>query len=151
MLTKFVLRAGIRGPGYWKLNTSILPHENFQTALKNFSCNWQQQKTSYDHIFLWWEKGKMYLKMLAIHYCVEAQKNIWKKQEELTLFLTTEKMKQNPDLNRINKAQNHLQDIQDYKSTGTIIRSREKLIIEQVKNQIRFSLTKKNKNKSIRL
>lgn len=60
-------------------------------------------------------------------------------------------MKQNPDLNRINKAQNHLQDIQDYKSTGTIIRSREKLIIEQVKNQIRFSLTKKNKNKSIRL
>ena len=58
-------------------------------------------------------------------------------------------MKQNPDLNRINKAQNHLQDIQDYKSTGTIIRSREKLIIEQVKNQIRFSLTKKNK--SIRL
>lgn len=60
-------------------------------------------------------------------------------------------MKQNPDLNRINKAQNHLQDIQDYKSTGTIIQSREKLIIEQVKNQIRFSLTKKNKNKSIRL
>ena len=60
-------------------------------------------------------------------------------------------MKQNPDLNRINKAQNYLQDIQDYKSTGTIIRSREKLIIEQVKNQIRFSLTKKNKNKSIRL
>ena len=52
-----------------------------------------------------------------------------KKQEELTQFLSTEKMKQNPDLKKINKSQNHLQDIQNYKATGSIIRSREKLII----------------------
>ena len=36
LLTEFILRAGLRGPVYWKLNTSILSHANFQTALKNF-------------------------------------------------------------------------------------------------------------------
>ena len=40
-------------------------------------------------------------------------------------------MKQNPDLNKINKAQNHLQDIQSYKATGSLIRSREKLMAGQ--------------------
>ena len=56
--------------------------------------------------------------MLAIDYCVETKKNKRKKQEELTQFLSTEKMKQNPDLKKINKSQNHLQDIQNYKATG---------------------------------
>ena len=67
--------------------------------------------------------------MLAIDYCVETKKNKRKKQEELTQFLSTEKMKQNPDLKKINKSQNHLQDIQNYKATGSIIQSRGKLII----------------------
>ena len=61
--------------------------------------------------------------------CRNKKKNKRKKQEELTQFLSTEKMKQNPDLKKINKSQNHLQDIQNYKATGSIIRSREKLII----------------------
>ena len=56
-------------------------------------------------------------------------------------------MKQNPDLNKINKAQNHLQDIQSYKATGSLIRSREKLMAGQEK----FSLIKKNKIKNIKL
>ena len=48
--------------------------------------------------------------MLATHYCVEMQKNIPNKQEELTQFLSSEKMKQNPDQSKTNKAQKHLQD-----------------------------------------
>ena len=53
---------------------SILPHENFQMALKNFWYDWQQQRHSYHTQSLWWEIGKMYLKLLAIHYCVENTK-----------------------------------------------------------------------------
>ena len=94
LITEFILRAGLRGPGYWKLRTSNSPK-------KNFWCDWQQQKHSYDTLSLWWEIGKMYLKILAIHYFVETQKNIRNKQEELTHFLSTEKMKQKPDLNKI--------------------------------------------------
>lgn len=36
LLTEFVLRAWHRGPGFCKLSTSILLHETFQTAFKNF-------------------------------------------------------------------------------------------------------------------
>ena len=55
-------------------------------------------------------------------------KNARNKQDELAQFLNTEKMKQNPDQSKINKAQQHLQDTQNYKTTGSIIRSNEKLI-----------------------
>ena len=67
--------------------------------------------------------------MLAIDYCVETKKKTKEKNRKNLQFLSTEKMKQNPDLKEINKSQNHLQDIQNYKATGSIIRSREKLII----------------------
>ena len=36
LLTEFPLRVRIRGPGFWKLNTSILTHETFKKAFKNF-------------------------------------------------------------------------------------------------------------------
>ena len=67
--------------------------------------------------------------MLAIDYCVETKKKTKEKNRKNLQFLSTEKMKQNPDLKKINKSQNHLQDIQNYKATGSMIRSREKLII----------------------
>ena len=74
-------------------------------------------------------------------------KNVPNKQEELAQFLNTEKMKQNPDQSKINKAQQHLQDTQNYKTTASIIRSNEKLITEE-RNRINVSSTKKSKNKS---
>ena len=46
--------------------------------------------------------------MLATHYFVTMQKNIRKKQEELKHFITTEKIKQNPDQHKINTAKQHL-------------------------------------------
>ena len=74
-------------------------------------------------------------------------KNVRNKQEELAQFLNTEKMKQNPYQSKINKVQQHLQDTQNYKTTGSIIRSKEKLITED-RNRIDVSSTKKSKNKS---
>lgn len=79
------------------------------------------------------EIGKLHLKMLATHYSVTTQKNIRKKQDELTHFITTKKIKQNPDHHKINAAEQHLQDIQNYKTSGSIIRSRERLILKQEK------------------
>lgn len=91
LITEFTLRVGLRGPGYWKLNASILTQETFQTALTKLWQIWQQQKHSYDTLSQWWEIGKMYIKILAIHYCIETQKNIKTKLEELTFILNTEK------------------------------------------------------------
>ena len=79
------------------------------------------------------EIGKLHLKMLATHYCVTTQKNIRKKTGCTHTFYNHEKIKQNPDHHKINAAEQHLQDIQNYKTSGSIIRSREKLTLEQEK------------------
>lgn len=50
LLTEFTLRVRTRGPGYWKLNTSILQHGNFQKAIKTFWLDWQKQTASYNTV-----------------------------------------------------------------------------------------------------
>ena len=44
LLTEFTVRARTCGLGYWKLNTSILEHETFKTATKNFWLDWLKKK-----------------------------------------------------------------------------------------------------------
>ena len=75
------------------------------------------------------------------------QKNIRNKQDELTQFIATEKTKPNPNQEKTQETHQHLQDIDNYKISGSIIRSKENMILEQ-ENPTNFSLTKKNKNKN---
>ena len=83
--------------------------------------------------------------MLATQYCEQMQKNIRNKQEELTQFITTEKTKPNPHQYKIQKAHQHLQDVDNYKISGSIIRSKEKIILEQEKpNKFFFDQEKQN-------
>ena len=74
LLAEFLLQVRTRGPGYWKLNTSILDHETFRIAFQNFRQEWKQQQKDYKDISTWWEVGKLYFKMLATQYCLQMQK-----------------------------------------------------------------------------
>ena len=58
-------------------------------------------------------------------------------------------MKQKPDQNKINTAQHHLQDVQNYKISASIIRSKEKLILEQEKQNKYFFDREKQKAKQL--
>ena len=58
-------------------------------------------------------------------------------------------MKQMPDQNKINTAQHHLQDVQNYKISASIIRSKEKLILEQEKQNKFFFDREKQKAKQL--
>ena len=80
------------------------------------------------------------------------QKNIRNKQDELTQFITIEKTKANPNQDKIQEAHQHLQDIDNYKISGSIIRSKEKMILEQEKpNKFFFDQEKqKQKQKTIK-
>ena len=82
--------------------------------------------------------------MVATQYCVQMQKNIRNKQDELPQFITTEKTKPNPNQEKIQETH---QDIDNYQISGSIIRSKENMILEQ-ENPTNFSLTKKNKNRN---
>lgn len=61
------------------------------------------------------------------------KKNIRTKQSELTHFIDNEQTKTHTDQNEINIAYNQFQDIENYRLTGSIIRSKEQIIIEQEK------------------
>ena len=115
------------------MNSSILNHETFRIAFQNSWQEWKQQQKDYKDISTWWEVGKLYFKMLATQYCVQMQKIIRNKQDEPTQFITIEKTKPNPNQGKIQEAHQHLQDIDNYKISGSIIRSKEKIILDKKK------------------
>ena len=97
-------------------------------------------------------RKKLYFKMPAAQYCVQMQKNIHNNQDQLTQFITIEKTKPKPNQDKIQEAHQHLQDIDNYKISGSIIRSKEKMILEQEKpNKFFFDQEKqKQKQKTIK-
>ena len=120
-----------RGPGYWKVNTSILKHENYQNAIKIFWQDSQEQKQNYNNITQWWEVGKLYLKMISINYSSTLNQKIKIAQQKATNEILLEKQKETPNLNEIIELLNQLEDIQNYNKQETIIRSKEKFILDQ--------------------
>jgi len=46
-----------RGPGRWKLNTSILADVDFIASVKIFWSAWRLKKCSFDFLLSWWDHG----------------------------------------------------------------------------------------------
>lgn len=90
-----------RGPGIWKLNISILKHKKFQGIFKTFWTFWQKKKKEYKNHNDWWDTGKLYFKTIAIDYCNIRNEQISKKQQELILYISQEKSKINPNIEKI--------------------------------------------------
>ena len=146
----FLLRVRTCSPGYWKLNTSILDHETFRIDFQNFWQEWKQQQKDYKNISTWWEVGKLYFKMIATQYCVQMQKNMRNKRDQLTQFLAIEKTKPNPNQDKIQEAHQYLPVTDNYKISGSKIRSKEKIILEQEKPSKFFFDQEKQKQKTIK-
>ena len=47
-----------RGPGIWKLNTSILKEQEFISSINKFISDWEQSQESFPSLIEWWEHGK---------------------------------------------------------------------------------------------
>ena len=74
-----------------------------------------------------------------------------KKQNTLTTQKLQEKTKPKPDIEKIEKYQQTLDEINNYKIQGTIIKSKEKHILEEEKSTKFFFLQEKQKqNKKIK-
>ena len=134
-----------KGPRIWKLNTSILKHNTFQEIFPKYWKFWQKQKNKYNNHLLWWDAGKLHLKNIIIDYCTKRNRNLNQKQQILIQNITTEKSKINPNIEFINKNQQELNDIENYKINGTIIRSKEKIILNEEKPTKFFYAQEKQK------
>ena len=143
-LTLQITKQKPKGRGICKLNTSIIKQKYFKKIFQKFSKNWQEQKIKYKSINQWWESGKIYFRMLAIEYCKEQNYKTLQKQKNLTNQILIEKIKPAANLERLEIWQQQLEEIENYRIQGTIIRSKEKHIINQEKTNI-FLPTRKTK------
>ena len=87
----------------------------------------------------------MYLKTIIINFCTRKNKQINKKQQDLIFYITQEKSKLTPNIEKINKYQQELNEIENYKTEGTIIRSKEKVILNEEKPTKYFYTQEKQK------
>ena len=134
-----------RGSGIWKMNTSILQQNQFKEIFQNFWNYWQNEKIKFKNHNSWWDAGKIYLKAITIDFCTRKNKQINKKQQDLISYITQEKSKISPNIEKINKLQQELDDIENYKTEGTIIRSKEKVILNEEKPTKYFYAQEKQK------
>ena len=93
----------------------------------------------------WWDAGKLYFKAIAIDYCTKVNKQINKKQQTLIDYISQEKSTLNPNNEQIHKYQQELNDIEINKSHGTIIWSKEKIILNEEKPTKYFYSQEKQK------
>ena len=57
-----------RGPGRWKLNTSLLADDLFCVEVRNFWRSWQRRKGLFSSLSKWWDIGKRKIKRIAIYF-----------------------------------------------------------------------------------
>ena len=107
----------------------------------------KEKKTEYRNQNEWWDIGKIYLQTIIIDFCTRKNKQINKKQQNLILHITQEKSRLTPNIEKINKYQQELNEIENYKTEGIIIRSKEKLILNEEKPTKYFYLKEKQKQK----
>ena len=132
-------------PGTWKLNTTILTQKNFKKIFQKFWNNWQYEKNNYKNHNEWWEIGKIYFKYIAIEYCTKRNNEINQKYNKLIKNINEEKLKSQPDPTKIEHYQTELEEIENYKIHGTIIRSKEKRILNEEKATKYFFIQEKQK------
>ena len=57
------------GPGFWKLNLSILTDPEYIGCIHNFWSGWRLQKLLYNNLLLWWDLAKQWIRTLPIRFC----------------------------------------------------------------------------------
>ena len=138
-----------RGPGFWKLNNSVLESDIFDDTFKTFWASWKTSSDLFDSKKRWWELTKVKIKELSIEISKSLAKSEKIKISKTEKLLDEEKNKSNPDILVIAHLENILKEFWSTKSKGARTRSRT-LWYEKGENSTKyfFSLEKiKARNK----
>ena len=108
----------------------------------------EKTKKNYHSLKKWWEAGKIYFKILAIQFSTFQNQKRKKDLQNLTQKILKEKIKTTQDQNKIQNWQNQIDDIENYQKMGSVIRSKEKLIVnEEIPNKFFYQTEKINQTK----
>ena len=139
-----------RGPGYWKLNTTVLQEAEYIHTIKNVISEIKKQNET-DNIDprIHWEEIKCAVRAASIQYCKtrarkkrEREKYLTKKLQELEQQLYD----LNPDIvQEYDNIKKEFENLYDEKAKGAMLRSRARWIAQGEKNtKYFFGLEKRN-------
>ena len=130
---------------YWKLNNSVLTDIQYQNKIRGLlTCNriHKDEHTTED----WWEYTKLKIKLETQTYCNKRNQQMKTQIDHLYNELEQHTTNNHNDIEGINKIQNNINEISNYKKQGAQVRSRQTLAEEfEIPNQY-FYNTEKNRN-----
>lgn len=88
----------------------------FKILLQKFGTFAKTKKIEYQNHNDWWEAGKLYFKTITTAYRTKINQHINKKQESLMNYIFQEKSKLKPYKKQIDKYQQDLEEIENYKN-----------------------------------
>ena len=118
----------VRGPGTWKLNTSILQDEALSAEVRKFWLSWQNEKDTFPSLAVWWDAGKARLKLLLREYsrnkAMSRRDRVRSLESELVQLHSREASGEQVS-HLIKEAQAQLEIEHLYQAEGARIRARE--------------------------
>ena len=118
-----------RGPNYWKLNTSVLDDLAYRQEIYDLLTYTKTQIPFSTNLIQWFEDTKLHIKLISKRYCTEKRRRLSTQITALTTQInqTMETTTYNPF--QIEALYTQLHTLQHTLSYGTIIRCRERLIL----------------------
>ena len=118
-----------RGPGFWKINNSLLADEKFVQELSNRIPDFKTKHNYLDDKGLYWDMLKMEVRGFCVQYTKRknrerrnTEKNLQDQIDHLMNLLKTERSKEN--ILKLYRLRTELNVIAEYRTKGTIIRSK---------------------------
>lgn len=118
-----------RGPGFWKINNSLLHDEKFIQELSNKIPDFKTKHNYLEDKGLYWDMIKMEVRGFCVQYTKRknrerrnAEKNLQTQIDHLMTLLKTERSKEN--ILKFYRLRAELNAIAEYRTKGAIIRSR---------------------------
>lgn len=114
-----------KGPSLWKFDTSLLTDEAYTNEMKESIIKWINEYGDIGDSRIKWELIKYEIRKLTIRYSKEKKRNtnILQKQLEKEL-IDLERNLDNSKMERYSEVKRELQDIEDNKIKGYIVRSK---------------------------
>ncbi|WAR01916.1 YTX2-like protein, partial [Mya arenaria] len=129
---KLVMETETRGPGLWKMNTSILENPEYVKQ-------WTKQKCNFSTLTSWWEIAKIRIKEISIDFCKELNKSkTGIKQLEKTMEQLKQKQLTDDICSEIQLLSEKIKDHYKNQAKAAQIRSRAKFITENEKSTAYF-------------
>ena len=119
-----------RGPGYWKMNTTILTNKAYNHEMIAILSLYIKEKGKFETLAKWWENLKTVIKKVTIKHSVRLRKNERKKEKDLIETLQNLERQQNLNKEAIEDVKRKIKKITEQREKGTQIRSKARWIEE---------------------